>query len=132
MRAGAPNADREPLTPAVLRWSALGSAVGVGLVVIGHYNDAVYGVWPLPLVFASAVAASAYVIQVRRSAGDSVWHGGMVGGICGFGATALAAVMADVPAADLATVTLSATGAGAVVGWLTYLLLHRFCRSGDG
>lgn len=132
MRAGASNANREALTPAVLRWSALGSAVAVGSVVVGHYNDAVYGLWPLPLVCAAAVAASAYVVQVRRSAGDSVWHGGMVGGICGFGATALAAVMADAPAADLATVTLSAIGVGAVVGWLTYLLLRRSGRRSGG
>ncbi len=130
MSGGVSNANEEALTPAVLLWSGVGSATGVGLVVIGHYSDAVYGVWPLPLVVTSAIAATAYVTQVRRSAGDSTWHGGMVGGICAFLGTALAAVMADVPAMDLATVTLSAIGAGAGVGWLTYAVLEGLGPSG--
>jgi len=115
-----PSAIREPLTPAVLRWAGVGSVFQVGVVVAGHFNDAIYGVWPAPLLSISLLAASAYVIQVRRSSGDSAWHGGMVSGICAFLGVALAAVLADAPTRDLAALTIASIASGALTGWLTF------------
>ena len=117
-------AHEAALTPNVLLWAGSGTVVQIGLVVTGHYSDAVYAVWPMPMLLTSVFAAAAYVIQVRRSPGDSAWHGGMVGGICAFLGTALAAVLADAPARDLATVTLAAIALGAAAGWLTFLVMN--------
>ena len=116
-------ADEEALTPAVLLWAGSGTVVQIVLVVTGHYSDPVYAVWPVPTLVTAVLTAAAYVIHVRRSPGDSVWHGGMVGGICAFLGTSLAAILADVPALDLATVTTAAFVFGAAGGWLTFLVV---------
>jgi len=116
--------NEEALTPAVLRWAALGTVLQIGWVVAGHYSDAVYALWPVPLLATSIVSSAAYVMQVRRSPGDSAWHGGMVGAICAFLGTALAAVLADVPALDLAKVTLGGMALGAATGWLTFAVVR--------
>jgi len=118
-----PTTNEEALTPAVLLWAGLGTVIQIALVVAGHYGDAIYAIWPVPSLVTAVVAAVAYVIHVRRSFVDSAWHGAMVGGICTFVGTALAAVLADVPALQLATVTLAAITAGAVIGWLTFAAL---------
>tara|TARA_B100001123_G_scaffold130413_1_gene151460 strand:+ start:20730 stop:21128 length:399 start_codon:yes stop_codon:yes gene_type:complete len=123
MREPISNANQEALTPAVIFWSGLGTVVQVGLVVVGHYSNAVYSMWPTLLLLISTSFAAAYVIQVRRSAGDSAWHGGMVGGICAFLGVALATILADAPAMDLFTVTLTAIVTAALVGWVTFVVV---------
>ncbi len=116
-------ANAEALTPAVLLWAGLGTILQIGLVVAGHYSDGVYSAWPVPSLSTSVLAGVAYVIHIRRSYGDSAWHGGMVGGICTFLGTALAAVLADVSALQLATVALGGIVVGAVAGVLTFVVL---------
>ena len=116
MRRSRDEADEDALTPAVVRWAALGTVAQVALVTAGHYVDMVFDTWPWPELLVAALVASGYVVQVRRSYVDSAWHGGMVGGICSFLGVALAVSLADVPPIDLATVTLAATGVGAVCG----------------
>lgn len=123
-------ANEQALTPAVLLWVGLGTVLQIGLVVAGHYSDPVFAVWPMPLLLTSVFAAAAYVIQACRSPADSAWHGGMVGGICAFLGTALAAVLADVPARDLATVTLAAIASGAAGGWLTFVVMNSSAGGG--
>ncbi len=115
--------EDQALTPPVLFWGGLGTVLQIGLVVAGHYSDAVYFAWPVPSLVTAVLAGTAYVAHVRRSSRDSAWHGGMVGGICTFLGTALAAIMADVPALDLATVTLSGIAVAAVAGTLTFAVL---------
>ena len=41
MSKGWSHSNEEALTPSVLLWAAVGSIVGVMLVVFGHYNDTV-------------------------------------------------------------------------------------------
>ena len=60
------------------------------------------------------------VPEVVNESGDSTWPGEMVAGICTFLGTALAAVLADLPPRDLATVTVAAIAFGAAAGWLTF------------
>lgn len=114
MRRSRDEADEDALTPAVVRWAALGTVAQVALVTAGHYVDVVFDAWPWPGLVVAGVVGCGYVVQIRRSTVDSIWHGGMVGGICSFLGVALAVSLADVPPRDLATVTLTATGVGAV------------------
>jgi hypothetical protein len=124
MSGSPPTTNEDALTPAVLLWAGLGTVIQIGLVVAGHYSDAVYALWPVPSLATSVVTSIAYAIHIRRSFVDSAWHGAMVGGLCTFVGTALAAVLADTPALQIATVTLAAIAAGAVVGWLTFAVLR--------
>jgi len=116
LRRSRDEADEDALTPAVVRWAALGTIAQVALVTAGHYVDVVFDTWPWPELLVAALVGSGYVVQVRRSYVDSAWHGGMVGGICSFLGVALAVSLADVPPIDLATVTLAAIGVGGVCG----------------
>ena len=109
-------ADEDALTPAVLRWAALGTVAQVALVTSGHYADVVFDAWPWPELLVAGLAGSGYVVHIRRSYVDSAWHGGMVAGICSFLGVALAVSLADVAPKDLATVTLAAIAAGVVCG----------------
>ncbi len=119
-----PASREDALTPAVLLWGGTGTCVQIALVVAGHYNDAVYSVWPAPLLATAAVSGAAYVIHKRRSLADSAWHGGVVGGICTFLGTALAAVMADVAAMQLVTMSLGGIAVGGVAGSLAFAALR--------
>ena len=93
---------------------------------MGHYSNTVYSMWPTLLVLISTLFAAAYVSQVQRSAGDSAWHGGIVGGICAFLGVALATILADAPVMHLLTVTLTAVATAALVGWVTFMVVVRF------
>jgi len=117
-------ADEDALTPAVIRWAALGTIAQVALVTSGHYVDMVFDTWPWPELLVAAFFGSGYVFQIRRSYVDSAWHGGMVGGICSFLGVALAVSLADVAPQGLATLTLTGIGAGAVCGLAVYLAIR--------
>jgi hypothetical protein len=120
LRRSRDEADEDALTPAVVRWAALGTIAQVALVTAGHYVDMVFDTWPWPELLVAAFFGSGYVFQIRRSYVDSAWHGGMVGGICSFLGVALAVSLADVAPNDLATLTLAAIGAGAVCGLVVF------------
>lgn len=116
MKLSREKTDEDALTPAVLGWASVGTVAQISLVTAGHYLDVVFDAWPWPELLVAGLAGSAYVVHIRRSYVDSVWHGGMVGGICSFLGVALAVSLADFPVKDLATVTLAAIGTGAVCG----------------
>jgi hypothetical protein len=122
-------ANQDALTPAVLLWASLGTVPQLGLVIAGHYNDAVYSTWPVAGLVVGVIVAAGYTIQTRRSFVDAAWHGAMVAAISTFLGTALAAVLADVPALDLATVTLSGIAAGALTGVVTFEAVRRVTRA---
>ncbi len=61
---------------------------------------------------------AAYAWDARRSVGDALWHGGMVGAIAGFIGGALNAVLADRPAIGILIGTLMGVVAGALGGRL--------------
>ena len=109
-------------------WASLGTVPQLGLVIAGHYSDAVYATWPVSGLVVGIIVAAGYTIQIRRSFVDSAWHGAMVAAISTFLGTALAAVLADVPALDLATVTLSGVAAGGLTGLLTFAAVGRITR----
>lgn len=119
------SADEAALTPAVVKWAGIGSAVHLGLVVLGHFFDPVYDAWPWPSLVVAAITGASYAAGVRRSIVDSLWHGGMVGGICAFLGVALAASIADVAPRALATLTPAAILIGAGAGWLVFVVLGR-------
>jgi hypothetical protein len=121
-------ANKEALTPAVLMWASLGTVPQLGLVIAGHYSDAIYSTWPEAGLVVGIIVAAGYTIQIRRSFVDSAWHGAMVAAISTFLGTALAAVLADVSALDLATVTLSGIAVGALTGVLTFAAAGRVTR----
>ena len=125
-------ANQEALTPAVVRWASLGTVPLLGIVIAGHYSDVIYSAWPAPGLVIAMITGAGYTVEIRRSFGDSAWHGGMVAAICTFLGTSLAAVLADVPALDLATVTLSGAAVGAAAGVLTLAAVTGLSRARSG
>ncbi|MDX1747150.1 MAG: hypothetical protein R3324_14530, partial [Halobacteriales archaeon] len=63
-----------------------------------------------------AVCGGLYARAARKSMGDAIWHGGMVGGIAAFLGTAVAVSLADRPGTALLWGTLAGIGVGAAAG----------------
>lgn len=117
--------DAEPLTPVVLRWAAAAAAARVLLTSLAHYFDSVYGWEPVVGALLCGLFGALYVVDARRSMGDALWHGGMVGGIGGFVGRAVGAALADSSVMALLTGTLMAFFAGAAAGAAAYRWIER-------
>jgi hypothetical protein len=109
------------LTPIILKWAAPAAALRVVLTAGAHYSEVLVR-WELLLGLAiSGVFGAIYARAVRRSVGDALWHGGMVGGIAAFLGTAVAITLADQAMIDLLWSTLAAFGVGAAAGAVAHL-----------
>jgi hypothetical protein len=110
--------NAEALTPVVLRWAAFATGLRALLASLAHYFDWVYR-WETGFAVAIyLLLGAAYASDARRSVGDALWHGGMVGAIAGFIGGALNAVLADRPAIGILVGTLTGAVAGAFGGRL--------------
>lgn len=109
-------ANAEALTPVVLRWAASAAVAWVLLTSLAHYLDPVYRWEPVVGALLGGVFGALYATDARRSIGDALWHGGMVGGIGGFVGRGVGVALADRPAMALLTGTLMAIVAGSTAG----------------
>ncbi len=113
--------NAEALTPIIVKWAIPATVLRVLLTSASHYSDAVFE-WEFTVgLTISAVFGAIYARSVRRSVGDALWHGGMVGAIAAFLGTAVAVALADQAVVDLLWVTSAAFGAGAVSGAAAHL-----------
>jgi hypothetical protein len=113
--------NAKALTPIIVKWAIPATVLRVLLTTASHYFDAVL-VWEYVIgLTISAVFGALYARAVRQSLGDALWHGGMVGAIAAFLATAVAVALADQAVLDLLWATLAAFAVGAVSGAAAHL-----------
>jgi len=118
-------ANAESVTPAVLYWAAWATGARLLAVTWAHYTEVGFrwGGWVGLAV--CALAGGLYAWNVRKSMGDALWHGGMVGGIAAFLSTAVAVSLADRPGVALLWATLMGIGVGAAAGAAAHALRVR-------
>ncbi len=109
------------LTPIIVKWAIPATVGRVVLTAGSHYVDAILRWETVVGLVICAVFGAIYARSVRRSLGDALWHGAMVGGIAAFLGTAVAVTLADQAMVDLLWGTLSAFGVGAAAGAAAHL-----------
>ncbi len=114
-------ANAKALTPIIVKWAVPATLGRVALTTGSHYVDAILRWETVIGLMICAVFGAIYARSVRRSLGDALWHGGMVGGIAAFLGTAVAVTLADQAMVDLLRGTLYAFGVGAAAGAAAHL-----------
>jgi hypothetical protein len=100
-----------------------GSALQVGMVLVGHRAPAVAGLFGVLGVSISALAGLLYAVLARPiSRGTAAGGGALVGGGCAFLGIALSLYLGDVTAAVLGFGTASSVATGAIGGFVGRVL----------
>ena len=103
--------------PALIRATALGTALQLAMVVTGHYVASVAMLFG-PLGVAISILAG--VLYARRAGAASPAAGGaLAGGLCALLGIAVSFALGDVTALILAFGTLSSAVGGLIGGWAT-------------
>jgi hypothetical protein len=106
--------------------SAIGTVAQVAMVVAGHTNDAVKGLFAVGGMGLSLIAGALYVLLAPRNADASPTLGGLIAGaVCALIGIGVSFGLDDVPASLLALGTISSAVTGAIGGWVTAKLVSR-------
>jgi hypothetical protein len=96
---------------------AVGSALQIAMVVSGHFNSSIAGLFAVGGMGISLLAGIAYAAFARGGSVGSLAAGGAVaGGACALIGIFLSYLMGDVPVSLLALGTLSSAVTGAIGG----------------
>jgi len=113
-------------TRSLLTASLVGTLLQVAMVVAGHSNPAIKGLFAVGGMGLSLVAGVVYARLARATAKGSASVGGLVAGaICAFLGILVSYLLGDVPASLLALGTISSAVTGAIGGLLGALSLGR-------
>jgi hypothetical protein len=105
---------------------AVGSALQLAMVVSGHFNSAIAGLFAVGGMSISLLAGVAYALLNRGGTLGALAAGGAVaGGVCALLGIFVSYLMGDVPASLLALGTLSSAVTGAIGGAVGKLLAGR-------
>jgi xanthine/uracil permease len=119
-------------TSALMRATAVGTVLQLGMVLGGHYSTAISQLFPVLGMTFSFVAGALYVRWAKRSTRRSAALGGAVAGAaCAFLGIAVSFALGDVFASILALGTLSSAVTGMLGGLAGHWLL-RPAESGSG
>ena len=115
--------NAEAVTPMVLTWAAWATGGRLLLTTAAHYLEAAFQ-WQFVIgLGVCALGGALYARAVRRTRGDALWHGGMIGAIAAFLGTAVAVALADQPLVALLLGTLAGIGLGAAGGGAAHAML---------
>jgi hypothetical protein len=106
-------------TRALLLATLVGTVLQVAMVVAGHSNESIAGLFAVGGMGFSLIAGLAYAMWARGGSTSSLAVGGLVAGaICAFIGIFVSWMLGDVPASLLALGTISSAVTGALGGWL--------------
>jgi hypothetical protein len=106
-------------TRALLLATTLGTVLQVAMVVAGHSNKAIAGLFAVGGMGFSLIAGLAYAMWARGGSASSLAVGGLVAGaLCAFIGIFVSYQLGDVPMSLLALGTISSAVTGAAGGWL--------------
>jgi peptidoglycan/LPS O-acetylase OafA/YrhL len=104
--------------------SVVGTVVQAAMVVTGHTNDSVKGLFAVGGMGISLLAGVLYVLLAPRNTDYSPTLGGLTAGaVCALIGIAVSFGLGDVPASLLALGTISSAVTGAIGGWVTSKLV---------
>lgn len=129
MEKGIDMADSFGWKTALYRWTAIGTALQVVMVVAGHWVAAIAGVFAILGTLISLVVGLLYAAAARVSFGNAALGGAAAGGVCAFVGILVSVVMGDVPGSVLLFGTLSGVVAGAVGGLIGHAVTGRTARA---
>jgi hypothetical protein len=99
--------------------TVIGTILQVAMVVVGHTNETVKGLFAVGGMGFSLVAGLIYAVSAGGGAAGSLALGGAVaGGVCAFIGILVSHLLGDVPMSLLALGTISSVVTGALGGWL--------------
>jgi hypothetical protein len=107
------------LNPRALRLAVLlGTVLQVAMVLAGHSNPSVAGLFAVGGMSISLLAGLGYAMWARGGSAGSLAMGGLIaGGLCAFIGIFVSYMLGDVPMSLLALGTLSSAITGALGGW---------------
>jgi hypothetical protein len=106
--------------------SLVGTVLQVAMVVTGHTNDSIKGLFAVGGMGLSLLAGVLYVLWAPRQTEYSPTLGGLLAGaICALIGIGVSFGLGDVPASLLALGTISSAVTGAIGGWVTSRLVSR-------
>jgi hypothetical protein len=104
-------------TRAIVLATAVGSVLQVGMVVLGHFNSAIAGLFAVGGMGISLLAGVSYAAFARSGSFGSLAAGGAIAGaVCALIGIFVSYLMGDVPASLLVLGSLSSAVTGAVGG----------------
>ena len=104
---------------AVALATAVGTILQIAMVVAGHSNKTVAGLFAVGGMGISLLAGVAHSVWARGGSTSSLVAGGaLAGGLCALVGIFLSYMFGDVPVSLLALGTVSSAVTGAVGGWL--------------
>lgn len=104
---------------ALLLAVAIGTVLQVAMVVAGHTNKSIAGLFAVGGMTISLIAGVFYAVSARGAATSSLLLGGMIAGaVCALLGIFVSYMLGDVPASLLALGTISSAATGALGGWL--------------
>ena len=106
-------------TRALLLAVLLGTVLQVAMVVAGHTNKSIAGLFAIGGMGFSLIAGLAYAMWARGASPSALAVGGLIAGaLCAFIGILVSHLLGDVPASLLALGTISSAVTGALGGWL--------------
>jgi hypothetical protein len=106
-------------TRALVIAAVIGTLLQVAMVVIGHSNETVKGLFAVGGMGFSLVAGVIYTMIAGAGTAGSLALGGAVsGGVCAFIGILVSHLLGDVPASLLALGTISSIVTGALGAWI--------------
>ncbi|MDB5707924.1 MAG: hypothetical protein JWN66_5040 [Sphingomonas bacterium] len=101
---------------ALLIATAIGLALQLIMVVAGHFNGAIAGMFAIVGMLISLVAGVIYARRAQDSLGDAVLGGGLAGGLCALIGIAVSVALGDVAPTALVVGTMGSAVAGLIGG----------------
>lgn len=112
-------------TRALLLATLLGTVLQVAMVVAGHTNKSIAGMFAIGGMGFSLIAGLAYAMWARGESAASLAVGGLIAGaLCALIGIFVSYRLGDVPASLLALGTISSAVTGALGGWLGKFLFR--------
>jgi hypothetical protein len=113
-------------THALLLATTLGTVLQVAMVLAGHSNKTVAGLFAVGGMGLSLAAGLAYAFLARGDNASAIVVGGLLAGaICALIGIFVSYMLGDVPWSLLALGTISSAVTGAIGGWLGTLLFRQ-------
>ena len=112
-------------TRALILATAIGTVLQVAMVVAGHSNKSIAGLFAVGGMGFSLIAGLLYAMWARGATTSSLILGGLIAGaVCAFLGIFVSYKLGDVPASLLALGTISSAVTGALGGWLGKFLFR--------